>query len=346
MKVFISCSAQDRAAHDLLIKHLKRLIDEKQITICSEASVTAGNYVKAETLAHIDQASFALLILTADYLSCQHCDEQRDKMVKARSERGLRILPVLWSACDWEEVPLSDGHKLGELKPLNPEPIIQTADRREEELAKIARELRRLISTTRSISAPSLSVDAAPSQVSGVLPASAVSAPAVVQQPSDNESHSAYVVELEADTTSVDVLDLIERLKKSEPKSWLWNGGAFTSLTKGRGDNKNRERRLRVSWSSEAVVVEMNPVGFSDNHPLPEITSPLVRSSRGDKSKKYRYHPFGKSQPQLYEVDVRFGSQISVLITDLSATLPDLKKTPALRLIWTGVSNQGGFSGG
>jgi WD40 repeat protein/uncharacterized protein YjbI with pentapeptide repeats len=140
--VFLSYSHRDEAWKDRLQTHLGVLEAQGLLDVWNDRRIAAGADWHSEIAAAIDRATVAVLLLSADFLTSPFIlSEEVPRFLKRRVTQGLTVLPVVVRSCAWQEVawlremlarPL-DGHPLAGFH----------GDRREQELANIAREILR-----------------------------------------------------------------------------------------------------------------------------------------------------------------------------------------------------------
>jgi len=137
--VFISYSHQDAMWKDRLLHHL-RVLSANQIEGFDDRRIAAGADWHADIMKALETARVALLLVSAQYLSSKFVLDTEIPTLLRRQERGrLRIIPVILKPCAWQEVSWlakiqvwpTHGRALSTLK----------RDRRELELAQLARQV-------------------------------------------------------------------------------------------------------------------------------------------------------------------------------------------------------------
>jgi WD40 repeat protein len=138
--VFLSYSRQDEAWKDHLKKHLGVLEAQGLLDTWDDRRIEAGADWFEEIQDAMAQASVAVLLISADYLTSNFIlGEEVPKLLERRSREGLHVIPVIVHACAWEQVKW--------LRPLQARPRDdRTLDsfreaRRNQELTKIAQEI-------------------------------------------------------------------------------------------------------------------------------------------------------------------------------------------------------------
>lgn len=106
-KVFISYSHSDAKYLDegnkhSLLSYLKAL--EKEGVECwFDRGIRPGDYWDEAIRANIESADVALVLVSQAFLNSDYCNTVEVKaFIEKQKERGLRILPVILSPCDWK----------------------------------------------------------------------------------------------------------------------------------------------------------------------------------------------------------------------------------------------------
>jgi tetratricopeptide (TPR) repeat protein len=103
--VFVSYSHKDEPWKDLLLPQLGVLVQLKRIDLWADRKIDAGDSWYPEIKAAMERAEAAVCLISANYLSSPFVQkEEVPYFLTQREERGLLLLPVLISACQWELV--------------------------------------------------------------------------------------------------------------------------------------------------------------------------------------------------------------------------------------------------
>jgi TIR domain-containing protein len=106
--VFISYSREDQKWLERLQVHLKPLIRDSVVDVWADTRLQAGDNWRAEIGRAIEQASVAVLLISADFLASDFVtSEELPALLEAAEQRGLRILQVIVSPCRFERTPLA-----------------------------------------------------------------------------------------------------------------------------------------------------------------------------------------------------------------------------------------------
>lgn len=104
-KIFISYSHQDEGEKDQLLTHLGVLQRAGLIELWSDDRINVGADWEAEIRQAIEQASVAILFITAHFLTSDFIlGQEVPALFKRRERQGLTIFPVIAKACAWRTV--------------------------------------------------------------------------------------------------------------------------------------------------------------------------------------------------------------------------------------------------
>jgi tetratricopeptide (TPR) repeat protein len=152
--VFISYSHKDEVWKDRLLTHLRISEKEGLLELWDDRRIAAGTEWRSEIQKAIDAADIGILLISADFLVSDFIrGEEIPRMLERRSKNGMRLFPVMVRSCDWQIVswlaPI-------QIRPTGARPLADfRGDRRDAEMAAIARELRGVIeSKAAALSAP------------------------------------------------------------------------------------------------------------------------------------------------------------------------------------------------
>jgi hypothetical protein len=102
-RVFISYSNEDEKWLKLLRKHLS-LLEKKGLKVWSDKDIIPGQEWLAEIDNSLDHVKVAVLLVSANFLDSDFIQNQElPRFLKAAELQQITILPVLISACVWEE---------------------------------------------------------------------------------------------------------------------------------------------------------------------------------------------------------------------------------------------------
>jgi tetratricopeptide (TPR) repeat protein len=103
--IFISYSHKDEEWKDRLVTHLGVLVNEGILDVWEDRQIEAGDDWKPEIENALNKAAVAILMISANFLSSKFIlGEEVPKLLKRRSEEGIRIIPVIVKPCAWNQV--------------------------------------------------------------------------------------------------------------------------------------------------------------------------------------------------------------------------------------------------
>lgn len=107
VRVFVSYSHQDSghiAERDSLLSYLRGL-EREGVSFWCDTRIDAGDLWDAELRRQMARADIALFLVSQAFLNSKYCrDVEAVTFTKARRSKGLRVVPVILSACDWQTV--------------------------------------------------------------------------------------------------------------------------------------------------------------------------------------------------------------------------------------------------
>ena len=103
--VFISYCHADETWKDRLVRHLKVLDLEDQLTIWDDRRIAAGDEWRPQIEAALDNADLAVLLITADFLISDFIRRTEvPTLLRRRTSEGVRVIPLLVKPCPWQAV--------------------------------------------------------------------------------------------------------------------------------------------------------------------------------------------------------------------------------------------------
>lgn len=105
--IFICHSAEDAAAYDYLVRHLRPLVNNKRARVCSSRSVLPGEPRAARIRREIHEARLILFLVSANLVASDDIESVELPESLARAEVA-RLIPIIVSDCLWQHTRL--GH--------------------------------------------------------------------------------------------------------------------------------------------------------------------------------------------------------------------------------------------
>jgi hypothetical protein len=104
--VFYSYAHLDEPLRTELDKHLSSLRREGVIAGWHDRRITAGTEWAGAIDAHLQCAQIILLLVSADFLASDYCNDVELQHAMARHEAGeARVIPIILRAVDWQRAP-------------------------------------------------------------------------------------------------------------------------------------------------------------------------------------------------------------------------------------------------
>jgi tetratricopeptide (TPR) repeat protein len=102
-QLFYSYSHKDEKLRDQLETHLSTLKRENRISAWHDRRITAGTEWKGEIDEHLKNSSVILLLVTANFLASDYCNDVELHFAMEQHEHGrARVIPVILRPCDWK----------------------------------------------------------------------------------------------------------------------------------------------------------------------------------------------------------------------------------------------------
>ncbi|MBI5934016.1 MAG: toll/interleukin-1 receptor domain-containing protein [Chloroflexi bacterium] len=103
--VFISYSHKDEEWKDRVVTHLRVLEMEGMLDVWDDRRIEGGDDWKPEIEKAINNASIAILMISANFLTSKFIlGEEAPKLLKRRAKEGLRVIPLIVKPCAWQQV--------------------------------------------------------------------------------------------------------------------------------------------------------------------------------------------------------------------------------------------------
>jgi tetratricopeptide (TPR) repeat protein len=103
--VFLSYSHKDECWKDCLEPHLSMLEKHGRLTYWDDRKIDTGADWYPEIQAAMEQATVAILLISADYLSSDFClKEEIPFLLERRAKQGVLVIPILIHPCCWDEI--------------------------------------------------------------------------------------------------------------------------------------------------------------------------------------------------------------------------------------------------
>lgn len=106
VRVFVSYSHHDKqyvsADQGSLLSYL-RALEHENVVFWHDQTLSAGDIWDPDIREQLEEADIALVLVSQPFLNSSYCmDVEAESFIRNRLKRGLRIVPVFLSACDWQ----------------------------------------------------------------------------------------------------------------------------------------------------------------------------------------------------------------------------------------------------
>ena len=103
--VFISYSHKDEEWKNRLETHLRVLEMQEMLNVWEDRQIEAGDDWYPEIENAINNASIAILMISANFLTSKFIvGEEVPKLLERRKKEGIRVIPVIVKPCTWTRV--------------------------------------------------------------------------------------------------------------------------------------------------------------------------------------------------------------------------------------------------
>lgn len=101
--LFISYSHLDESTVKEFIKHLAPLKSNGIVEEWFDRKIMSGDDFQEKIDKELESADIICLMISHNFLSSKACIKEKDDSLKLRTSRGIRVIPVILSACAWTE---------------------------------------------------------------------------------------------------------------------------------------------------------------------------------------------------------------------------------------------------
>jgi tetratricopeptide (TPR) repeat protein len=138
--IFVSYSHKDKSWKDRLLEHLGGLEEEGLLKIWCDQELEPGDDWFEEIREAMDAARVAVFLVSAHSLSSKFIRHQEiPQLLDRRGNEGMTFFPVIVKSCVWDEFPWLSQYQV---RPFEGRPLAGfEGDKRDAELAKIAKEI-------------------------------------------------------------------------------------------------------------------------------------------------------------------------------------------------------------
>jgi TIR domain len=109
VSLFFSYSHTDEEYRNRLEKHLAPLKREGLISGWHDRKIHAGGHLHDEISQHVEHDQVILLLVSADFLASDYCqDREMATALERHKRKEAIIIPIIVHPCDWKNTPLGE----------------------------------------------------------------------------------------------------------------------------------------------------------------------------------------------------------------------------------------------
>jgi len=125
-QLFYSYAHEDERLRKQLENHLSTLKRDQLISGWYDREITAGTRWRGAIDEHLKSAKIILLLVSADFLASDYCNDVELKQAMEQDRRGdARVIPVILRPCDWQNTVFASLQAL----PNNGKPVVRWTNR-------------------------------------------------------------------------------------------------------------------------------------------------------------------------------------------------------------------------
>ncbi|MBG0764685.1 MAG: toll/interleukin-1 receptor domain-containing protein, partial [Tissierellales bacterium] len=100
-QLFISYSHKDINKVERFMTHISPLEKRGEVEIWIDQDNTPGSELQHNIKSKLYSSDIICLFISADYLASPSCNEEKEIALKLRKEKGVSIIPIILSPCNW-----------------------------------------------------------------------------------------------------------------------------------------------------------------------------------------------------------------------------------------------------
>lgn len=149
--VFVSYRHADHRVVDKLREYLGWLENSDSITVFDDRQIVAGDDWDMLIRRELNRADIIVLVVSAAFMQSPYCTRMELKeALRLRSDKGVRVVPIIAETCDWEVMPLRSIAALPKDLANNLKPLNKWGRDRDVALTQIAQQVRQNVERVRS----------------------------------------------------------------------------------------------------------------------------------------------------------------------------------------------------
>lgn len=141
ISILFSYTREDEVLRDKIENHLSTLKRKERIVCWHDRHIHAGNTWSLEISSHLDTSDIILLLISADFLASDYCNQVEVKRAMERHTKGeVCVIPVILRQVDWHDEDFAAFQAL----PQDAKPVTEWTDE-DAALSSIAKGIKKAV---------------------------------------------------------------------------------------------------------------------------------------------------------------------------------------------------------
>ncbi|MCH9665736.1 MAG: TIR domain-containing protein [Gammaproteobacteria bacterium] len=104
VKIFLSYSHYDDEVFNKIIKHFKSLEGHLPVRVYCDRFNDPGDDYWDKILNELENSDIVCPLISVNYMNSKGCKKEREIAMDLKTSKGICIIPVILSACEWQEI--------------------------------------------------------------------------------------------------------------------------------------------------------------------------------------------------------------------------------------------------
>src|SRR3954447_25404815 len=115
ISAFFSYAHFDEPLKDRFLVHLAALRREDLIGVWHDRMLKAGQHLDSAIETELAAADLVIMLISPDFIHSNYCTEREMQRAFARAKvRKCIVVPVILEPCQWSNIPIEAGGRLGD----------------------------------------------------------------------------------------------------------------------------------------------------------------------------------------------------------------------------------------
>lgn len=101
MNIFISYSHRDEEKIKKFISHFDPVVKNNAVSLWYDRYINGGDSLQKKIDENFYISDIIIMFITSNFLSSSACMKEKEEALKLRNDRGITVVPVILSTCDW-----------------------------------------------------------------------------------------------------------------------------------------------------------------------------------------------------------------------------------------------------